>query len=259
MTLTEKDIDEALDRLDAGLELVIDASGARWQLPGRSAIRFWMDRERGQALLSRLSDRFRVRSGRGRHVLSTEPIDTGDDEAAEPEDETTPDRLYRRWHRVVELAEMVSRSKEAIRQTLIRYEDRLHIEQMSGTGGTPKIVRSNGALQEVLEAVYDVYLPIDIDGSLTPRVPLPSSVTLRKPVYTKRELGERVGRSGAAARGLFRKCDGLTFIETTSPESGHTVSGVVADEALADAMEDYWSLDVTIAPKTEAEPREVAA
>lgn len=245
MTLSEKDVNDALERLDAGLELVMDARSARWQQPGRRAIRFEIDRARGQALLRELSERFHTRHAAGRHVLTTEPLDADDEMAQE---ETVPSRLYRRWHTVGELAEMVGARDAAIRKTLERYEEELILDNMTASNGQALIIRSTVSLYEVLQHVYGAHLPVQIDESIEERTPLPSAVTLDQSTYSIREMGVAVDRTYDAACGFFRKHDDrLTLTEKVSPETGHTVKAAVVDEALVAAMEAYWDLDVTIA------------
>jgi hypothetical protein len=230
-------LDEALRQLDAGMELVIDASGARWQMPGRPAIRFAVERGHAEALLRQLSDRFHTRCPQGRRVLTPEPIPPG----SRPDGEPEPDRvLYRKWHTVKEIARICGTSHAKAYGCLMDHEEELILRRLPSRSNA-HLVRTTLDLAAVLEDLCGATVQIGLDESLDERQPAPQAVTLTEDTYTYQELGDLAKRSKRAAATMVEHHDLETYTE-----EGSRLKFVMAGYALADAMEAYWDLEVTI-------------
>jgi hypothetical protein len=231
-------------RLSEGLELVIDGSGARWRLPGRRAIRFEVERARALRILRALSGDYHTRHPSGRHVLTPEPKDDGDEPQSGSGRDDGRVRLRRRWHTVAELAEMMGCSKASIRTTLDRHDDKLDQRRMmAGLEEPPMIVRSAHSLAIVLQDRYGEEVIVDV--TTAERTPVISSVRLDQQVYTRSELGEVVERSRAAVGNFSEKYD-LTETTVFHETAGREVKALVVDEALVAALKDHWGLEVTV-------------
>ena len=235
---------DAEKRLSEGLELVIDGSGARWRLPGRRAIRFEVERARALRILRALSGEYHTRHPSGRHVLTPEPKEETSPEASDEDGDAGPVQLWRQWHTVAELAEMMGCSKASIRTTLDRHNDKPDQRRMTaGLGEPPLIVRSTRSLAIVLQDRYGEEVIVDV--TTAKRTPVISSVRLDQQVYTRSELGEVVKRSRAAVGNFSEKYD-LTETTVFHETAGREVKALVVDEALVAALKDHWNLEVTV-------------
>jgi hypothetical protein len=235
---------DAEKRLSEGLELVIDGSGARWRLPGRRAIRFEVERARALRILRALSGEYHTRHPSGRHVLTPEPKDDGDEPQSDSGRDDGRVRLWRRWHTVAELADLMGCSTGSIRTTLDRHDDKLDQRRMTaGLGEPPLIVRSTYSLAIVLQDRYGDEVIVDV--TTVKRTPVISSVRLDQQVYTRSELGEVVERSRAAVGNFSEKYD-LTETTVFHETAGREVKALVVDEALVAALKDHWDLEVTV-------------
>ena len=245
---------DAEKRLSEGLELVIDGSGARWRLPGRRAIRFEVERARALRILRALSGDYHTRHPSGRHVLTPEPKDDGDEPQSDSGRDDGRVRLWQRWHTVVELADLMGCSKGSIRTMLDRHDDDLDLRRMTaGLGQPPVIVRSTPSLSILLQDRYGEEVIVDV--TTVKRTPVISSVRLDQQVYTRSELGEVVERSRAAVGNFSEKYD-LTGTTVYHEAVGRDVKALVVDEALVAALKDHWDLEVTV---TAAARRAVAS
>jgi hypothetical protein len=231
-------------RLSEGLELVIDGSGARWRLPGRRAIRFEVERARALRILRALSGDYHTRHPRGRHVLTPEAKEETSPEASDEDGDAGPVQLWRQWHTVAELADLMGCSNASIRTTLDRHDDKLDQRRMTaGLGEPPLIVRSTHLLAVVLQDRYGEEVIVDV--TTVKRTPVISSVRLDQQVYTRSELGEVVKRSRAAVGNFSEKYD-LTETTVFHEAAGREVKALVVDEALVAALKDHWDLEVTV-------------
>jgi AcrR family transcriptional regulator len=249
---------QALARLDDGLELVLHRDGARWQVPARSHLYFEVSREKAEAIFEALNDRFQVRrmsgpSGRKR-VLTPEPVAAPEPAGgARSEAQDTPTvRLIRTWHTCREIARRLGVSYDTVynhatKKLTIR---RAPVEQ----GGTTTVVRLDGKLVQWLRD-RGAEVEIDLSDDLEPRDPYPEEVKLTQPCYTYAELAEVTGREPSSVGRLCRRHD---VTRTTRPSDGRGRDPVVVDTtaALADAIESSWHMAVTIAAEAR---REVAA
>jgi len=234
---TDEETDDALRRLDTGLELVIEPSGARWQMPGRKAIRFEVERETALRLLRSLSDRFHTRHPSGRHVLTPEP--RVDDTARGP-----TALLFRRWHTMKELGAILGKGRSAVLEFLQGHRERLIFRRLPSRGRA-WIVRTTLDLAHLLDSWTGLDVQIDVDETLDVRSPAPESVTLERVTYTLEELGTLGGRSPDAAHSMCKR----EGVEVLSRPDGEPF--VVTGPALKRAMERYWRLEVTIVPEAQ--------
>jgi len=246
----DSELIDAEERRSEGLELVIDGSGARWRLPGRRAIRFEVKRARALRILRALSGDYRTRHPSGRHVLTPEPKEETSPEASGEEGDAGPVQLWRQWHTVAELADLMGCGTGSIRTTLGRHDGDLDLRRMTaGPGEPPVIVRSTHSLAIVLQDRYGEEVIVDVVTAK--RSPVISSVKLSQQVYTLSELGELVERSRAAVGNFAQKYD---LAETTvyHETAGRDVKALVVDEALVSALRDHWNLEVTAAARRAA-------
>ena len=235
---------DAEKRLSEGLELVIDGSGARWRLPGRKAIRFKVERARALRILRALSGDYHTRHPSGQHVLTPEPKEETSPEASDEDGDAGPVQLWRQWHTVAELADLMGCSNASIRTTLDRHDNKLDQRRMTaGLGEPPLIVRSTHSLAIILQDRYGEEVIVDV--TTVKRTPVISSVRLDQQVYTRSELGEVVERSRAAVGNFSEKYD-LTETTVFHETAGREVKALVVDEALVAALKDHWDLEVTV-------------
>ena len=236
---TDEETADALRRLDMGLELVIDATSARWQMPGRKAIRFEVERETALRLLRSLSDRFHTRHPSGRHVLTPEP------QVDDTESDAPTVFLFRRWHTMEELGVICGTGRSTVYEFLRDHRERLVFRRLPSRGRA-WIVRTTLDLAHLLDPWTGLDVQIDVDETLDVRSPAPESVTLDRVTYTLEELGTLGGgRSPDAAHSMCKR----EGVEVLSRPDGEPF--VMTGPALKRAMERYWRLEVTIVPEAQ--------
>lgn len=252
--------EDVIAKMDKNLELVIDhGNTAFWQLRERTAIRFEVDVERARKIFAAMRDRFYTRCPPGRRVLTPEP--TGRGPGVESID--VDDAILRvRWLKVNELSQLLDRHTDyahpdAEAHRFLRRRDDLTTTLLvpGKTGHRPKAVQTDTELLRWLLTDYGISASTDIPDGHTEREEALQKVTLESRWYSMDELAEMCRRHQTVAYKLLREQDGLTTDRRAKPGASQPSKHVLADGALAEAIESAWGLEVTI----EEPPREVAA
>jgi hypothetical protein len=252
----------ALEKLSDGLELIIDRDGARWQVPGRTALYFEVDRERAEAIFTLFSDRFCTRDQNGssgwRRVLTPEPLpadEEPDEDAGDPEPETAV--LTRRWHTSRELAEQVGVHHSTMQTMLRKHRESLTVRLAPiGRGGPAYVYCVQPSLAHALEDAFGVEVIADLDAECEPRTTYPETIELDEPRYSYDALAN-LGNRTTQSTGQMVRSYGVPR-KKVPVESGGMQTVVPTTPALAVAIEACWNAEVTITAET-PDRREVGA
>lgn len=237
--LTEQDIDDAVQKLDDGFELlIVRGSRAKWRV--RRGITFSVPIEKARSLFDELKSRYRVRTGitPPRRILTPEPTPSEDHPSCEDRDV-----LARKWETVRDLARLVDISTSGIRDAIDR--DSIHAVKREGTAADGRRaqllhVRVDEALAGYLAGLGYTGTLITHDGRELAVQDYRPVVHLHREQYTREELAEKLDCTRHTVSKHLRnkqlphetKAKGLHVYDTC--------------EALATVIEREWTVEVIL-------------
>lgn len=245
MMISQDALDDALDKIDDGLELHLSRSRAWWQLRGRAAIRFPIEANRARRIIDALSDRFLTRRPPAKTILTTEPVPVDDDH--EQDDDGPSLILKRRWVIAQEIADAMGMSKGYVARKLKVHEHRMEWRWAVQEGRRSRW-KAYDAYDVVLvvEDVFDLTLTVYEGVKSGPKI-TPKSVVLTRPWYSFKTLAPVVNRRASGIQTAIRQSDVELTSELRKVEHSYRRARVFRTDArLVRFLKERWDIDATI-------------
>lgn len=245
MMISQDVLDDALDKIDDGLELHLSRSRAWWQLRGRAAIRFSVDADRARRIIDALSDRFLTRRPPATTILTTEPVPV---DAEDDHDDDGPSLiLTRRWVIAQEIADAIGLSKSYVARKLKNHEHKMEWRWAVNEG--------RGSRWKAYDA-YDVVLVVEdlwgetltvYEGVTSEPQITPASVVLTEEWYSFKTLAPVVNRCSSGIQTAIRQSSVDLTSELRKVDYAYRRARFFrADARLVRFLKERWDIDATL-------------